>query len=217
MPLPFYFDFISPYAYLGWRQIHDLAARHGETVEPIPILFAALLSAHGHKGPAEIPSKRIYTFKHALRIAAEHGIDLVPPPAHPFNPLLALRVVSALEGEAQRRGIDALYDATWRTGEGVHDASAVVAALDRADLPGQELVAAAQTPEVKARLRVATEGALARGVFGVPTVFVGDELFWGQDSFGHLEAHLRGEDPAADERIRRWRDLPVGARRPGTD
>lgn len=216
MALPFYFDFISPYAYLGWQQIHALAQRHGETVTPIPILFAALLSAHGHKGPAEIPSKRVYTFKHAVRLAAELGLDLVPPPAHPFNPLLALRVATAAEPSQRRAVIDALYDATWRTGEGVQTPALVGALLERAGLDGPGLVAAAQTPAVKQRLRAATDEALARGVFGVPTVFVGDELFWGQDAFGHVEAHLRGEDPAASERLAAWRDLPVGVRRPGS-
>jgi 2-hydroxychromene-2-carboxylate isomerase len=211
--LTFHLDFISPYAYLGWRKIHDVAQRHGQTVEAVPILFAALLTAHGHKGPAEIPSKRIYTFKHVVRLADELGVPLRPPPAHPFHPLLALRTATAAVGSERRRVVDALFDATWGGGGGVAGVDEVTRALDVAGLDGAGLVARAQTQEVKDALRAATDAALARGVFGVPTVWAGDEMFWGQDSFGHLERYLAGDDPAAPERIARWRDLPVGARR----
>src|SRR5512140_3653821 len=95
----FCFDYVSPYAYLAWTQIHALAARHGREVTPVPVLFAALLDAAGTKGPAEIPAKRGYVFKDVLRSAHRLRVPLVPPPAHPFNPLLALRV-SSLDLEA---------------------------------------------------------------------------------------------------------------------
>lgn len=215
--LEFYFDFISPYAYLGWRRIHDVAARHGRAVVARPVLFAALLDAHGQRGPAEIPSKRIYTWKHVVRLAHEQGVTLEPPPAHPFNPLAALRTVSMIEDPGrQRRAIDALYDATWGGGGGVADAADVARALDAAGLPGARLVEAAGRPDAKVRLRAETDTAIARGVFGVPTVVVDDEVFWGQDSFGHVEAFLRGEDPASEAAIARWRGLPAGAVRPGS-
>src|SRR5262249_60031058 len=87
-PIDFHFDFISPYAYLGWTQIHALAARHGRAVRPVPTLFAALLNHSGTLGPAEIPLKRVYIFKDALRTAQVFGVPLEPPPSHPFNPLL---------------------------------------------------------------------------------------------------------------------------------
>jgi 2-hydroxychromene-2-carboxylate isomerase len=214
--LEFYFDFISPYAYLGWRRIHDVAERHGLRVVPRPVLFAALLDAHGQRGPAEIPSKRVYTFKHVVRLAHDLGIALEPPPAHPFNPLVALRaVVAADDPSVQRRAIDALFEATWAGGGGVASPVDVARALVHAGLPGPAMVEAAEQPAAKARLRSTTDTAIARGVFGVPTVMVEDELFWGQDSFGHLERHLDGEDPATDAAIRRWRDLPAAAIRPG--
>ena len=214
--LEFYFDFISPYAYLGWRRIHDVAERHGLSVTPRPVLFAALLDAHGQRGPAEIPSKRIYTFKHVVRLAAEQGTPLQPPPAHPFNPLVALRVAAMTDDAGtQRAVIDALFQATWAGGGGVATAGDVAAALHRAGLPGAAMVEAAGQPAAKARLRSTTDTAIARGVFGVPTVMVDDELFWGQDSLPHVERHLRGEDPATDAAIARWVDLPAAAVRPG--
>lgn len=214
-PLPFYFDFISPYAYLGWKAVHALADKHGREVQPRPILFAALLNAHGHKGPAEIPPKRIYVFKNALRLAAAAGLQLTPPPTHPFRPLLALRVagLSELGASDRRRGIDALFDATWGGGPGVEDPAVVTRVLDAAGLPGAELVAAAGGEDAKDNLRSNTEQALVRGVFGVPTIDADGELFWGYDAFSHVDAYLAGEDPVDEAALAKWADLPATAAR----
>lgn len=212
MALRFYFDFISPYAYLGWTQIHALAARHGQDVEPVPVLFAAMLNAHGHKGPAEIAPKRAYVFKNTLRVAHGFGVPLVPPPSHPFNPLLALRVVSQ-PGGARRDLIDALFRATWATGAGVESRAQVAQVIRAVGLDSDSLLTQASTAAGKARLRTATAQAIERGVFGVPTVAVEDELFWGVDGFGHIEAFLAGEDPISPELVARWDNLPASASR----
>ena len=100
--MTFYFDFISPYGYLAWTQIHALAAKHDRTVQPVPVLFAGLLKAWGHKGPAEIPPKRAYVARDIVRNARVLGQPIRVPPQHPFNPLLALRVAS-LEMSASTR------------------------------------------------------------------------------------------------------------------
>src|SRR5262245_7104705 len=156
--LRFHFDFVSPYAYLGWTQIHALAGRHGRAVEPVAILFAGVLNHHGQKGPAEIPAKRAYVFKDVARKARRLGVPLAAPPSHPFNPLLALRVASlSLSADEQRRAIEALFAATWATGAGVETADAVTAALDRAGLAGAELVARAGAADAKQRLRDQTD------------------------------------------------------------
>lgn len=213
-PLRFYFDFISPYAYLAWKAIGPLAARHGRPLEPVPILFAALLNTHGQKGPAEIPPKRAYTYKHTFRMAALAGLPLVPPPAHPFNPLLSLRVASLPLPEAARASlIDALYDAAWGGRGGVESPDQVAAAASRAGLDGASLIAQASAPEAKARLREQTERALAAGVFGVPSVDADGEIFWGYDSLPHVELRLEGRDPLRPEDLARWADLPASASR----
>jgi 2-hydroxychromene-2-carboxylate isomerase len=215
-PLRYHFDFISPYAYLGWQGIHALAERHGRVVEPVPVLFAALLDAHGHKGPAEIAPKRVYIFKNVLRVAHRLGVPLQPPPAHPFNPLLGLRVAALpLPAEDRRRAIDALYAATWGGGEGIDTPEKVVAVLCEAALDGPTLVAEAGADDAKGRLREMTDQALRDGVFGVPTVIVDGELFWGHDSFVDIDAFLAGEDPVRPEMLERWKGLPAGARRRG--
>ena len=118
----FLFDYISPNAYIAWTRIHDLARRAGRSVEPVPVLFAGLLQAHGLKGPAEIPAKWRWMLRDILRKASELGIDLEPPESHPFNPLLALRVSSLeLAVEPRRRMIDALFRAVWAGGPGARE------------------------------------------------------------------------------------------------
>jgi 2-hydroxychromene-2-carboxylate isomerase len=213
----FLFDFLSPYAYLAWAQVHATAERAGATVEPVPVLFAALLNAHGQKGPAEIPPKRVYIFKDAYRRAKGLGLRLSMPPTHPFNPLLALRAASLpAPAPARRRFIDALFAATWGGGRGIEGPAEVAAAAAAAGLDGAALVAEAQTPEAKARLRQQTDDALAAGAFGVPTMLVGDELFWGFDALGHVEAYLRGEDPLAEaspDLLARWTAISPSANR----
>jgi len=194
-PIRFHFDPLSPYAYLAWTQLPALAARHGRAVEPVPTLLAGLL-AHGHtRGPAEIPAKRAYIFKDVVRSAHRLGVPLAPPPHHPFNPLLALRAATVVEGEPRIRLVDALFHAAWGGGDGVEGPERIARAARQAGLDGDAIVAAASAEPAKAALRAATEAAIAAGVFGVPTMAVDGELFWGLDSFGHLERYLEGDDP----------------------
>jgi len=201
----FYFDYISHNAYLAWTQLPQLAARHGATIEPQPVLLAGLLEAHGTLGPAEIPAKTAWMNKNVLRKAAQLGVPLRPPAFHPFNPLLALRVSSLpLEVMARTRLIDALFAAVWAHGQHVEERAVVEAAADAAGLDGAALVAAAQEVDNKARVRQQTEAAIVAGVFGVPSMLVGDQLFWGFDDFAHLELLLAGRDPLDGAALRRW-------------
>jgi len=213
-PIRFHFDFISPYAWLAWNRIHLLAERHGRRVEVVPVLFAALLGHWGHLGPAEIPPKRSYIMKDVFRTAALTGIPIHLPPAHPFNPLLALRV-ACVPGPPERRRalIQGLYAAVWGGGPGVEDPAEVARVADAAGLSGAALVEAAGTPEVKGLLRANTEAAIEAGVFGVPTMIVHGELFWGFDSFVHLDRFLGGEDPVRGEDVAAWEALEGTAHR----
>jgi 2-hydroxychromene-2-carboxylate isomerase len=212
--LELYLDFISPYAYLAWTQIHRLAEKNDCSVIPRPILFAALLDANQTKGPAEIPAKRVWVFKDTFRRAAYAGVPFSPPPAHPFNPLLALRLASVDQtDEARRLTIDTLYRAVWGGGPGVTDEGTVRGLLESAGLDAEGMIRAAKSDEIKGRVRARTEEALARGVFGVPTMVVDGELFWGLDSFDHLERFLDGRDVLKPEELERWRDLPATSNR----
>lgn len=211
-PIRFMFDFISPYAYLAWTQVHDLATRYGREVEPVPVLFAAMLDAWGHKGPAEIPPKRVYIFKDVLRNARRLGVPLTPPPTHPFNPLLALRAASLpMEASTRRALITALYRETWGGGRGVTDASVVAEIARGVGLDGDAIVRAAREDDAKERVRAQTATAIAEGAFGVPTLVVDGELFWGLDAWPNIEDRLRGDDPIDAHTLARWEGLAASS------
>jgi len=211
----FCFDYVSPYSYLTWTQIHALAAHHGREVTPVPVLFAALLDSAGTKGPAEVPPKRLYTFKDCMRAAHRLRVPFAPPPSHPFNPLLALRVSSLDLAPLRKRAlIDALFAAAWGGGTGIEGPEHVTSVATSAGLDGPELVAQASAADVKNRVRAQTDEAIAKGAFGLPSIFVGEgELFWGLDSFANLEQYLRGDEPDMREALESWRTLEASATR----
>jgi 2-hydroxychromene-2-carboxylate isomerase len=201
----FHFDYISSNAYLAWLELPKLAAKHGRRIETIPTLFAGLLGAHGQLGPAEIPAKAAWMFRNNLRKAALLGVPLNAPIHHPFKPLLALRVSALPASEEERaRAITALFAAVWVEREHVSEPEVVARVLDRAGLPGARLVEEAHGDPAKARLRADTDAAIAAGVFGVPSMLVGDALFWGYDDFAFLELHLAGRDPLTADALSRW-------------
>jgi 2-hydroxychromene-2-carboxylate isomerase len=212
----FHFDFVSPYSYLAWTQIHVVAERHGREVVPVPVLFAALLDQHGTKGPAEVAAKRRYLMFDLARKARMLGVPIGPPRSHPFNPLLLLRTASVpMDASARRRLIDRLYGAVW-SGEAreVEDRATVVALASECGLDGEAVVAAAESPEGKARVRTQTARLVEEGAFGVPWMICDGEPFWGVDSLRELEAFLEGGAPTTDaESIARWLALRPSAER----
>lgn len=204
--LDWYFDFISPFAYLQWRRLrrdHPQVA-----LNPKPVLFAAILNHVGQLGPAEIPQKRRHTYRIVLWQAREAGIPLTFPPAHPFNPLPALRL--CLAAPDRLAAIDAIFAHLWehgRAGDSI-EALADVAARLGIDDPATAIA----RDEVKRELLANGEEALALGVFGVPTLKVGDELFWGNDATGLALAYAR--DPATlDAEMRRVDAIPEAVQR----
>lgn len=210
-PLRFHFDYISSNAWLAWAALQPLAARFARPIELVPVLFAGLLESTGQLGPAEVPPKMRWMARNNLRKAARLGLVLRPPAFHPFNPLLALRASSLdLPQEARVRLVDGLFRATWSEQRHVSDPAVVAAVADEAGLEGRAIVEAAGLDETKARLRRQTDDAIAAGVFGVPTLIVEHELFWGYDDLPYLEDFLAGRDPIAPETRRAW----VGPQRP---
>lgn len=202
----FYLDYISSNAYLLWTQVPRLEERYGVRFEPVPVLFAGLLEAHGQLGPAEVPPKILWMVKNNLRKAAVLGVPLEPPRFHPFNPLLSLRVSSlSLEAEPLADLVGALFRAVWVEGRHVSEPAVVEAIANEVGLDGPSLVAQAGKLETKDRLRRQTDDAIAAGVFGVPTVGIGDELFWGFDDLPWLERFLAEDDPLdRDAMAERW-------------
>lgn len=202
-----YFDLISPFSYLQWRTRDRLAGRL--ELRPVPVVLGALLARWEQRGPAEVPPKRFHTYRAAQWRADRLGVPFRFPPKHPFNPIAGLRLIVALD--AREEVVDALFDAGFRDGRDLSDPAVIEEIGARFGLIG--VAEAINRPEVKQRLRENSDAAIARGVFGVPTVAVGDELFWGEDMTEMLIDYL--DHPAAFDtpEFRRLRTLPVGIER----
>ena len=208
----FFFDYISTNAYIAWHALPEMAARHGASIEPVPVLFAGLLESTGLLGPAEVPIKARWMWRNNLRKAARLGLPLNPPRFHPFNPLLALRISSLPMGDEERaRLITGLFAAVWVHGQHVSEPEVVARVANEAGMDGGRLVAQAQEPEAKARLRRQTDEAIAAGVFGVPSMGVGDEVFWGYDDFPYLDTFLAGDDPLPSLDAPQFNTAPVAS------
>ena len=209
MSMVWYFDFISPFAWLQWPKVKALAATHPVILRPI--LLAGLLDHHGQKGPAEIPGKREFTYRHVLWRAREAGVPLRFPPAHPFNPLAALRLCIAAGGDIA--ATDAIFDWIWaqgHAGDSIETLAPVAAQLGIADP-----AAAIRDLSVKSQLKANFNAAIKEGVFGVPTLSLGGRLYWGEDAHDFALACLR--DPALWDgaEMQRVATLPVGIDRRG--
>ena len=201
------FDVISPFAYLALPRLEELPA--GIELVVVPVLLAALLDRFGQRGPAEIPSKRRFTYRFVLWRARRLGLPLRMPPAHPFNPLAALRLIIAAGSE--RRAAETVLKAVFGEGRDLTDQAVIAdlaAQLGVAD-PQRALADAA----VKQRLRENTLWASAQGVFGVPTLLIGEELFWGHDAFDMALDYLSRPQSFADPDMRALDSLPIGAAR----
>ncbi len=188
----FYFDPVSPYAWLAAKALDRIEAAGAQIVFQ-PVLFAALLNAHGNIGPAEVPAKRAYIFRDVMREAARAGLQFTGPPGHPFNPLQALRMCVAVTRQDERRRFAlAVMRACWGHGEDVSDPAVLLKIANDCGLDGAAVQAATQQADVKMQLQAATDNAIAAGVFGVPTFQIGTELFWGADRIDALIQYLDG-------------------------
>ncbi|MBL8454509.1 MAG: DsbA family protein [Zoogloea sp.] len=162
-------------------------------LERRPVLFAGLLNAFGHKGPAEIERKRRFTYELCTWTAQQQGLPFLMPSVHPFNPLRYLRLILALDAKSE--AVSAIFDQLYTTGCNPDSDEAWRDTLERLGMSEAELDLSA--PEIKARLKDNTARAATAGVFGVPTITVEDRLFWGVDALSMLRAYL-SSDPALD-------------------
>jgi 2-hydroxychromene-2-carboxylate isomerase len=200
-----YFDFISPYSYFGLFELERLG--RDVRVEYRPVLFAGLLEHWGQRGPAEIPGKRTWTYRWCTWYAAQRGIAFKFPQAHPFNPLGYLRL--AIAADNAPAAIRTIFERLWTTGADPSDASI----LD--ELAASLGIAREQLAEqrVKDSLRANTDSAIAHGVFGVPTLVVDGEAFWGADAMDFARAYIADATVLDNEEMKRVSALPVGAAR----
>ncbi len=192
--IEFYFDPISPYVWLAATQLERIKQHTNLQIVLKPILFAGLLKAHEHKGPAEIPAKRIYTFTDVLRRATSYGLDVKGPAYHPFNPLLALRTSIAIKDDETRlKYAVLLLDAAWAKGEDITQVQTIQEIAKQCQLDPEWIVSCAQDVQIKQQLADATDQAIALGIFGVPTFRIDNQLFWGDDRINEMLRYIDGQ------------------------
>jgi len=199
-----YFDFISPFAYLQLARFPQLPA--DLEITPVPVVFSALLKHWGQLGPAEIPPKRRFVYRFFQWNADQLGLPFAMPPRHPYNPLPPLRLCLAAGGQIDH--VRAVFDVIY--GNGVQpDAPEGLQAIATALGISDPEVAMAEG-RVKDALRANTETAIAEGVFGVPSFVVGGEVFWGGDATGMMLDYL--DNPALFEtsEMKRISQMPMG-------
>ena len=202
-----YFDLISPFSYLHLKQFHRLPP--DLQIEYVPVLFAGILKHLEHKGPAEIPVRRVYTYRQVVWLGRHLGIPFRLPPSHPFNSLHALRLVIA--AGPTREHVEIAFDMIWKEGRDLQDPKEVAELGKRLHI--EDVPAALADDAVKAKLKANTDAAIARGVFGVPTFLLGEIPFWGQDSLDMMLDYLKDPGLFETPEMRRVHSLPVGTAR----
>ena len=189
----FHFDFGSPAAYLGYTQLPALRRDTGADIAWCPLLLGGVFQASGNRSPIEVAAKARYMFEDLQRFAVRYGVPFHMNPHFPINTLTLMRGATGLQMH-QPEQFDAycraVFQAMWVDRQNMGDPTVVGAVLADAGLDPAALLALANQPDVKERLKARTAEAVARGVFGAPTFFVGDRMFWGQDRLDFVREAL---------------------------
>ncbi len=189
----FYFDVGSPSSYLAATQLPRICAEAGAALNYRPVLLGGIFQATGNRSPMEVAAKGRWVFADLVRHAADYGVPLKSNPHFPINTLQLMRGATAMHLKHPERFeayIDAVFRAIWVDARDLNDGSVVAAVLQRAGFDPAMVMAEVTDPDVKTTLRTETEAAVARGVFGAPTMFVGDALFFGQDRLAFVREAL---------------------------
>ena len=191
------FDFVSPNAYLVWQPLRALAARQGAQIKITPAFLGGMHKLTGNAPPfirdADVKGKNAYASLEMRRFIAKHGLhQFKMNPKFPFNSVNLLRMLVSLQGDDPIKFIEAVTPAIWEDGLDVSDAAAVAAVLTTAGFDAQTLAAKTQDAAIKQALIDNTEKAVERGTFGIPTFFIGKEMFFGKERLGQIEEMLEG-------------------------
>ncbi|KXS17070.1 thioredoxin-like protein [Gonapodya prolifera JEL478] len=227
--LEFYFDFLSPYAYLAHKNLLRIRSRHPNLrIELMPTLFAGLLNHWGQLGPAEVPPKREWMSRDIARYAHLHGFPFGYPKVHPFKPLLALRLsLKEIAGDLQEKIVEAFFDAAWGSpflydlGSPGDMHTILTKTVGLSSTAADSLLSAASSSHASSILREQTAQAIReRGVFGVPSFWINGELYWGNDNVVYVEREIEGRgvlkgDERAEAMWAKWKTLVRGTDRPG--
>jgi 2-hydroxychromene-2-carboxylate isomerase len=195
--LEFIFDFGSPNAYLAYKALPDILARTGANLVITPCLLGGIFKATGNQSPihayANIPAKLAYQHLEIKRFVARHNLTKFRMNPHfPINTLLIMRALTAAQTQGQTTAfIDAIFPGMWEDGLRMDDPVVVADVLTKSGLNAATLLTATQDAAVKQQLITNTESAVARGAFGIPSFFVGSDLYFGKDKLPDVEAALR--------------------------
>ncbi len=186
------FDFVSPNAYLIWQPLKTLAEKHGATIDVTPAFLGGMHKLTGNAPPfvrdAEVKGKNEYAMLEMNRFIKKHGLTKFKMNPHfPFNTITLLRMLMALEPKKRAGFIEALLPAIWEQGLDVADSEALGKILADSGFDAQELFAKTQDPAIKQALIDNTEKAVARGAFGIPTMFVDGEMYFGKERLEQIE------------------------------
>jgi 2-hydroxychromene-2-carboxylate isomerase len=188
----FFFDYGSPFSYLADTQLPALAERTGATIVYRPMLLGAVFKETGNASPISVPAKARYMSGELERWARRYRVPLQSNPNFPLNTLRLMRgAVAALQDGTFPRYHSAVFAAFWSRGLNLGDESVVREVLQEAGLDASRALARIDEPEIKAQLKANTDEAVRRGVFGAPSFFVGEELFWGNDRLPFVEEALK--------------------------
>lgn len=194
--IDFIFDFGSPNAYLAWRVLPGIAARSNAQVNLIPCLLGGLFKLTGNQSPmtafGQVKGKLEYERLETQRFIDKHGLHAFRfNPHFPVNTLLIMRgLLAARRLDVGDVYLETVLKAMWEEGQKMDDPAVVAAVLNAASLDAKAILEATQEPDVKAELAANTSAAAARGVFGVPTFFVGAEMFFGKERLGQVAEEL---------------------------
>ena len=189
----FFFDVGSPASYLAWTQMPALCAQAGATLVYKPMLLGGVFQATGNRAPMMVPLKGSYLFVDLARFARRYDVPLKFNPNFPINTLTLMRAAVGLQMRGDARFEDycaAMFRAIWVDAQNMNDPAVVAAVLTSAGFDPQALLALSSEPAVKDELKAVTEAAVQRGVFGAPTFFVADQMFWGQDRLDFVREAL---------------------------
>jgi 2-hydroxychromene-2-carboxylate isomerase len=183
-PIEFWFDFGSPTTYLAHTQMRQVAADTGAEVRYMPMLLGGVFKATGNQSPVMVPAKGRWMGGDLARFARRYGVPFTFNPHFPINTLTLMRGAVGLQVRQPERFmpyVEAMFRAMWVEPVNLGDAAVLAATLGAAGFDAAQFQSLVADPEVKAKLIANTDAAVARGVFGAPTCFVGDEMFFGQD------------------------------------
>ena len=199
-----YFDFISPFAYLQNCRLDEFPS--DLCINRKPLLFAGLLNHWGTKGPAELSSKRLFSYRHVQWLAGKLGVPLLFPEKHPFNPITLLRLCIA--ANCSKKAVDAIFNCIWVEGLSGDDHDNWTRFCEAVKIPESEASEKISSPEIKQELKLNGEEALEQGVFGVPTMVMDGNLFWGFDTTDMAIEYLSDPKLFVSSEMKRLETLP---------